>query len=110
MKAKLLLIATILLMGVFVLPAQALHIDVNPENPATIDPISIYAWTWFGHAERYDLVDTTYSITGYDISMEVIMKDKGYGLTVPWAGGGEVQIGTLTKGYYSVTADIYDPS
>lgn len=84
-----------------------LYVDVSPENPTTADPVSIYAWTWFGYAERYDLVSTAYSITGYDIGVEVVMRDKGYGITIPWAGGGSVQVGTLTEGDYWVTADMY---
>ena len=87
--------------------AYALYVDVSPENPTTADPISIYVWTWFGHAERYDLVSTAYSITGYDIGVEVVMRDNGYGITIPWAGGGSVQVGTLTEGDYWVTADMY---
>jgi len=86
---------------------HALYIDIDPENPTINDSVSIYSWTSFSYTERYYLVNTTYSITGYDISIEVVMEDRGYGLAIPWAGGGTVQIGTLDEGYYSVTADMY---
>jgi len=101
----------VLTIGLFLwcipISAHALYVDVNPENPTIADSVSIYAWTWFGYAERYDLVSTTHSITGYDIDMEVVMQDNGYGITIPWAGGGSVQLGTLAEGHYWVSADMY---
>ncbi len=87
--------------------AFALYVDVYPENPTIADSVSIEAWTWFPYAERYDLVSATYSITDYAIDMEVIMEDKGVGLTIPAIGGGSVEVGILAEGYYSVSADMY---
>lgn len=81
--------------------------DVVPEHPTTETPVSVTAWTWF-HDTGHEVVDATYSITGNQILMDVIIRELGAGFQAITAFGGTVDLGLLAEGAYEVNATTYE--
>ena len=81
--------------------------DVVPEHPTTETPVSVTAWTWF-HDTGHELVDVTYSITGDQILIDVIMRGLGSGFQAITAFGGTADLGLLAEGTYEVDATTYE--
>jgi hypothetical protein len=87
----------------------SLIVEVSPPFPDTSTPVAIVAWTWFGDPGQ-TYVQTTYSRSGFDIDVTVMMQDLHEPGSV-WAqvimsGGGSIVVGTLPKGEFSVDATI----
>ena len=87
-----------------------LIVDVSPENPTTVTPVSVAAWDWFGDPGQ-ELVTASYFMTDNQILIDVIMQDLHRPGTV-WIqvitlDGGTVNLGVLAEGSYEVNANMY---
>ncbi len=85
-------------------------INLSLESPTSSDVLSINAWQWF-NSSAYRPIDATYSITDFNINIDVVMEDLwgsggGFALGSPGIGA-TVEVGMLPEGNYTVNANIY---
>ena len=99
---KIVVVMMVVLVVVSISPlADALTIDVSPDNPTIVDQVEIDVWTWFADTGQ-GYIDTSYTLTDFNIEIDVLMQDMhGSGLIImPVAtqDGGSVLLEPLPVG------------
>jgi hypothetical protein len=105
MKSKLLLTATVLLMGVFVLPTQAeiTVVTIFPENPLETDLLS---FDIFGEEATGSVMinDAVYSISENEITLDISLGVGFAFILTPWDYTYDVE-SLLSAGNYDLTVN-----
>jgi hypothetical protein len=105
MKSKLFLMATVLLMGVFVLPSQAeiTGVTILPENPLDIDLISLDV---FGMENfSIEIVDPLLTIDEMTLELDIFLHEGMLTVETPWTHS--ENIGVLPAGTYDLIVNTW---